>query len=72
MRSYRVRQSSLDQQASQRAVLLQAVEFQDHGTHCVALVAGEPLLELPTLDEILTAMHLTRTDIELRIRVGEP
>lgn len=63
-RCYRVSRVSLAEQRESRAVLLEAVEIQDHGTHVVALVEGEPLFELLSVDQVLDAMSLTWGDIE--------
>lgn len=46
-------------------MLLQAIQIQDHGTHVVALIEGEPLFELLSVDQVLDAMNLTHDDIEL-------
>ncbi len=65
MRCYRIRRTSLPQQPEPRAVLLQAIEIHDHGTHVVAVIEGVAIFELLSVDQVLDAMDLTRDDVEL-------
>lgn len=65
---YKVTRTSLGGQAPARMALLQSIDFVDHGSRCVAEIAGEALFELSTLDAVLGAMKLTRDDVEARRR----
>ena len=63
---YRVRRQSIEPEGAARRVLLEAVEIEEKDGTAVLRVAGEPLLIMRTLDELLAAMELDADDIEQR------
>jgi hypothetical protein len=64
VKRYRVRCLPATAETAARSALLQAIHIEDHGTYVVAVVAGEPLFELATLADVLSAMKLSAHDIE--------
>lgn len=66
VRIYRVRRHSFDAANAPRRALLQAVELREEPGAATLYVAGEPLLILKSLDELLDAMDLTVDDVEER------
>lgn len=61
-----MRRHSYDVANAPRRALLQAVELREEPGVATLYVAGEPLLILKSLDELLAAMDLTLEDIEER------
>lgn len=66
MRTYRVRRQSVEPHHAARRALLDAVEISEANDATILRVAGEALLVLPTLGDMLAAMDLTLDDIEER------
>jgi len=64
MPTFRVRRHSIEPQGAARRALLEAVEIDVRTDIAILLVGGEPLLMLPSLDEVLVAMDLTPDDVE--------
>jgi hypothetical protein len=64
---YRVRRQSIEPEGAARRVLLEAVEIEERDGTAVLRVAGEPLLIMRTLDELLAAMELELDDLEVRV-----
>jgi hypothetical protein len=65
MSIYRVRRSSIADANAPRRALLDAVEIREEKDAAILVVAGEALLVLRSVDELLDAMGITRDDIEL-------
>lgn len=63
---YRVRRGSIEPQGAARRALLEAVEIEVAADAAVLRVAGEPLLILRSLEDLLAAMDLTLDDVEER------
>ncbi len=63
---YRVRRHSYDDANAPRRALLQAVELREEPGVATLYVAGEPLLILKSLVELLEAMDLTAEDVEVQ------
>lgn len=64
IRIFRVRRHSYDAANAARRALLQALELRAEPGLATLYVAGEPLLMLKSLDELLAAMDLTLDDVE--------
>lgn len=65
---YRVRRASIEPQGAARRALLDAVEIRVTDDTAVLAVGGEPLLVMPSLEEVLQAMSLERDDVEVSTR----
>jgi hypothetical protein len=65
-RVLRVKRHSYDEANAPRRALLQAVEIHEEPGAATLYVAGEPLLFLKTLDDLLDAMDLTSDDVEVK------
>lgn len=64
---FRVKRHSYDAANAPRRALLQAVEIHEEPGAATLFVAGEPLLFLKNLDELLDAMDLAADDLEEKI-----
>lgn len=66
-KAFRVKRHSYDAANAPRRALLQAVEIHVEPGAATLYVAGEPLLFLKTLDDLLDAMDLSPDDVEEKL-----
>ncbi|MGZ3418404.1 MAG: hypothetical protein ACXVEF_07130 [Polyangiales bacterium] len=64
-RRFRVQRNSVEGEGARRRILLGAVEILESPEITTVYVAGEPLLTMRTLPDMLTALGLSENDLEL-------